>query len=115
MGAAVSGRSKGSNESISAQCGTGTGLLGSVTSSSNVVETFGLMESLILSCPIKEDELTESCVSDDDVHRLVYAKNAVGAASACASFDVGRRVALASPVVVDLERTLDASLRRTFD
>jgi len=67
-----------------------------------------------LVCFIKEDELTESCVSDDDVHRLVYAKNAVGAASACASFDVGRRVALASPVVVDLERTLDASLRRTF-
>lgn len=67
-----------------------------------------------LVCFIKEDQLTGSCVSDDDVHRLVYAKNAVGATTACESFDVGDRVALASPVVIDLERTLDASVRRAF-
>jgi len=67
-----------------------------------------------LVCFIKEDQLTESCVSDDDVHRLVYAKNAVGAPSACESFDVGDRVALASPVVIELERTLDASVRQAF-
>ena len=67
-----------------------------------------------LVCFIKQDQLTESCVSDDDAHRLVYAKNAVGATSACESFDVGDRIALASPVVIDLERTLDASVRRAF-